>query len=430
MDFTVSPYLYNKHLKRSVSELLRLSVIAFMVLCAALQPLYAKSGDEKKEKGQAAPDAVRKLPIEMKTGLTGHEVYPGDEIKLLISFSSAKPFAADVLGSLPLGDFEFKAREVWRGEEEGAYVVRHSITIRHFEPGAHEAPRIPFVLKQGGEQEERKSGLMRVTVKSLLQEEAQKIALQQMKDKAAGDESGKKKSGANKPKLLGPNDGKPFGPTMNPPPVKGGRAPAPQAGQGMPPGAPPPRGALAAEEEEAQGVRLSPRDIKNPVPMFYEDYTMLYIAGALLLVLLCGLLAWWWLKRPRNVEEEAAPEFIDTRPAHLIAFERLNELEARQLVAKRRLKEYHLGLSEILRDYFARRYKLDEALSLTSEEVAASLKKLYLRDLSERLVEALLFGCDLVKFAKDEPPDDTCFERLKEARLIVERTKEETLGIQ
>jgi hypothetical protein len=368
----------------------------------------------------AADKADGPLPIEMNARLLDHAVYPGDPIRVEVSFKSPKPFGADVLGSLPLGKFELRNRDRSRAETDGGLTITHLFELAAYEPGPYETPRIEFVLRQGGREEERTLDAMRVTVKSLLEEEAQKIAQQQAPPAAP---NAAPNGGAT---IVQPGGATPP-PTLNLPGAVPG-AGIPGAQPGMQPGQPTAQG-QPGQPEPVQ-VKLEPRDIKGPVGLFVEDYTPAYLLGGIAALALLGLGIWWWLRRPRHIEEEIERAPVDTRPAHVIALARLDELERRQLVAKREIKAYHLELSEILRDYFKRRYELVVALSMTSSEIVGMLKGLYLRDLDDRAVAELLLAGDLVKFAKDEPTDEICHERLARARLIVERTKEAGHGVQ
>lgn len=356
-----------------------------------------------------AAAAKPKLAIEMETKLLANVVYPGDPIPLQIVFRSERPFTADTLGALDLGDFELKDRETTRGEENGKHVVRHSFRLLSFTPGVYELPRVTFSLKQNGAEEERQSDLTKVTVKSLLEEEAQKMAAQAAKDRAAGVQPGQKpKQGAT---LIDPR-------TQGQAPMLNVPGPV-----GAPGAAPTPNGAPGQDQD--QGVKLMPRDIKDPLPLVKKDYTLAYVLGGVLALLLAAGLGLWLRRHWRAKEKETVvEEIVDTRPADEIALLALQALEAKGLLAKRDYKQFHLELSEILRAYLGRRYGNPEALTLTAPEVVAWIEALYLREISEKVLDEVLSGCDLVLFAKDEPNDEDCFKRIEQVRLIVTRTAE------
>lgn len=371
-----------------------------ILLLFLLIPAYAWTG------GLLSAEEKSLSGVERKARLLTHEIYPGDEIVVEMEFSSTTPFTAETAGNLALDQFELKSRTTDRKEESGRIFITHRFVLLLFKPGDYEVPQITFSLRQNSEQEEWKSDKMRVIVKSLLEEEAMKMAMQQRQDRTAN-----AKPSPNGPAQIVDPNAQPFGPAVQ---VPGGSLPPPSAPS---PGAPPP--------PEPEKVQLAPREIQDPLPLSREDLTLLYLlvglAGALLLF---GLVYLIYRRHRRRQTVEDEPVARDLRPAHVIALGRLDDLESHQLIAKRLIKEFHLELSAILREYFSRRYNLDSALSYTSEEVSQQLKRLYLKELNESMVSQILFAGDLVKFAKDLPTDEECYERLNLARTIVQRTKE------
>jgi hypothetical protein len=108
----------------------------------------------------------------------------------------------------------------------------------------------------------------------------------------------------------------------------------------------------------------------------------------------------WWNKRPELTPVE---KIIPARPAHEIALERLQKLEAEKMWQADKIKEYYSELTDILREYIELRFQVP-ALEQTTDEIMTSLKRL--PDLSQSQLEKikrLLFLADLVKFAKEKP---------------------------
>ena len=90
-------------------------------------------------------------------------------------------------------------------------------------------------------------------------------------------------------------------------------------------------------------------------------------------------------------------------------------------MAEGEVKEYHIQASEIVRRYLEGRYEVS-ALELTSYEVLERLRAL---DLGEETLVALggfLEDCDLVKFAKHVPTDQSCAQLVLRARTLVRET--------
>ncbi|MGM9781907.1 MAG: hypothetical protein ACI3ZV_00225 [Paludibacteraceae bacterium] len=131
----------------------------------------------------------------------------------------------------------------------------------------------------------------------------------------------------------------------------------------------------------------------------------------------------------RYVKRHAAPsaevaEPQDLRPAHEIALERLNVIKAEKLWQQNRAKEYHTQLTDVVRDYIARRFGIC-AVEQTSAEILAGIQpelsgqKTVYADL-----KTLLTTSDLVKFAKYKPLVSEDEKSLALAYQFVEATKE------
>ena len=131
----------------------------------------------------------------------------------------------------------------------------------------------------------------------------------------------------------------------------------------------------------------------------------------------------------RYVKRHAAPsaevaEPQDLRPAHEIALERLDVIKADKLWQQNRAKEYHTQLTDVVRDYIARRFGIC-AVEQTSAEILAGIQpalsgqKTVYADL-----KTLLTTSDLVKFAKYKPLVSEDEKSLALAYQFVEATKE------
>lgn len=131
----------------------------------------------------------------------------------------------------------------------------------------------------------------------------------------------------------------------------------------------------------------------------------------------------------RYVKRHAAPsaevaEPQDLRPAHEIALERLDVIKAEKLWQQNRDKEYHTQLTDVVRDYIARRFGIC-AVEQTSAEILAGIQP----ELSEQKtvyadLKTLLTTSDLVKFAKYKPLVSEDEKSLALAYQFVEATKE------
>jgi hypothetical protein len=165
----------------------------------------------------------------------------------------------------------------------------------------------------------------------------------------------------------------------------------------------------------------------KPPRAFPRRFPWLAAALALLaLALAAGAFLLWrrLRRRPRAAAApRPAPVPVDTRPAHVIAIEALDALEARRYPQQGLMREHSTGLSEIARRYLGMRYGFD-ALDSTSFEVMRALAPRALGTEDLTIVRGLLAATDWVKFAKGAPTVEEALALLGQARLLVEHTRE------
>jgi hypothetical protein len=166
---------------------------------------------------------------------------------------------------------------------------------------------------------------------------------------------------------------------------------------------------LANEPEPELKPDLGPGEV-----VVERDDTLLWILGGIaaagLVALLTLLGRWLWSKRRPRPESPPPPP----RPAEEIALEKLEALSRSPLLDEGRVKEFHVILSETIREYLGNRYEFD-SLELSSEELVTALRrsKISPEDLSHTL--DFLAETDLVKFAK-------VILTLEESRALLERS--------
>lgn len=165
-------------------------------------------------------------------------------------------------------------------------------------------------------------------------------------------------------------------------------------------------------------------DIKGPLDMEYSllDWLKehwLWVVGVLAAIaLVFGIIYWLKKKKPAPVVREIPKPKI---PAHIIAFRKLDELQEKKLWQNDRVKDYHIELSDILREYLENRYYV-QALEQTTWEIMQSLKKIDCDEENKSRLRQLLTLSDLVKFAKEKPlsvENETC---LSDAYQFVKAT--------
>lgn len=164
------------------------------------------------------------------------------------------------------------------------------------------------------------------------------------------------------------------------------------------------------------------RDIKGPLEI---PRNWLLSLPILLAALAIGAVGYWLYRRYRQRASvgAGAPETVLVRPPHEIALEALAQLEESGLLERGDVKEYFIGVSEIVRRYIEGRYQVD-ALEMATYEVADGLDRVGV-SLETRLeFERFLSDCDLVKFAKWVPEMGFSREMVGRARGLVEGTRE------
>ncbi|MEM7130806.1 MAG: hypothetical protein AAF702_31065 [Chloroflexota bacterium] len=149
------------------------------------------------------------------------------------------------------------------------------------------------------------------------------------------------------------------------------------------------------------------RDIKPqatlPRPSIWPS---LLLATGVLLILL--LLAWLW-RRWRQNRTEAPVENtpVITRPAHLIALDELQRIEALHLPTQRQFAEHYDLVTDVVRRYLVQAFDIP-ALDLTTAELqqlfrqSSNAQKL-IGPIEKTHMIQLLEEADLIKFAKVEP---------------------------
>jgi hypothetical protein len=142
------------------------------------------------------------------------------------------------------------------------------------------------------------------------------------------------------------------------------------------------------------------RDVKPPmsVPITFAD-VLPYLLVAV------GIAGAFWLVRyivrKRKKGEPLIPE-APPRPADEMALEALHALESEKLWQREKVKEYHSQLTDIVRTYIERRFKI-LAMESTSDEILSGFTDGMIEKNLKEDLKTVLFRADLVKFAKAKP---------------------------
>ena len=166
------------------------------------------------------------------------------------------------------------------------------------------------------------------------------------------------------------------------------------------------------------------RDIQDivdvPSPLWRAISVTCVVVLVLALVLVLGRSLF------RRLRERAAE--AERRPAHEIAYEQLDQLQAMNLIAAGKIREYYFRLSEIVRYYIQNRFSIYAPDMTTEEFLEAVARTRVLQDAHSDLVRRFLQHCDLVKFAKYSPQPFEIQEAYLSARRLVDETKQVETG--
>ncbi|MBN1900673.1 hypothetical protein JW926_05020 [Candidatus Sumerlaeota bacterium] len=163
------------------------------------------------------------------------------------------------------------------------------------------------------------------------------------------------------------------------------------------------------------------RDIKSPLSIPAKPYLRNFLigSGVLLLVL---LIAAYLIRRHLLSRKKREPEeWVPPRPIEEIALEEIATLEKSSLLEEGKIKEYYTRISEIIRVYLGRRYRVN-AIDLTSYELLRALEEKEIHDEAFKILEGFFDTCDLVKFAKFKPDQSLHRAVMEKARFIVKET--------
>lgn len=120
----------------------------------------------------------------------------------------------------------------------------------------------------------------------------------------------------------------------------------------------------------------------------------------LLLAIFVAALIIYLIKNKGNKKNTKIFKIKPQAPAHVIALEKLEQIRKEKLWAKGMVKEYHIQITETIREYIENRFGIN-ALEMTTSETIEALENLneISKDSLSKLRQLLELG-DAVKFAK------------------------------
>lgn len=154
----------------------------------------------------------------------------------------------------------------------------------------------------------------------------------------------------------------------------------------------------------------------------FGDFSIWFWIGlANLAILLIGVFLYFYLLRKKEKERIQAEKEIIIRPAHEVAFEKLDLLHEKGLWQQGKIKEYQTELTYTVREYLENRFGI-QALESTTGEINRSLKEVDFDPKHSSDLNNILQIADMVKFAKAKPDESIHQEFMNKARALVKET--------
>jgi hypothetical protein len=159
------------------------------------------------------------------------------------------------------------------------------------------------------------------------------------------------------------------------------------------------------------------RDIRANMKTPVNAAEILPFALGLIALGLIVFLLVYWIRRKLRKRKDIISEVL-SEPADVIALRELEQLREEKPWVQKQVKQYYIRLTEILRLYIERRFRI-MALEQTTDEILASLKKSLHSDSGLKRLASILKLADLVKFAKVIPNQEENEAQLDEAVSFV-----------
>ncbi|HOV11127.1 MAG TPA: hypothetical protein PLL90_05130 [Bacteroidales bacterium] len=167
------------------------------------------------------------------------------------------------------------------------------------------------------------------------------------------------------------------------------------------------------------------KDIKMPLgePLTWREVLPWVLLG-LAILLISGIII-YVLRKLRKKEPIIQLPQKPKIPPYEKALTELEDLRIQKLWQSGKTKEFHSGLTDILRIYLEGQFQV-EAMEMVTADLIASLKTAHLPEEEIKRLEKILTLADMVKFAKFNPLPDEHDHSLKNGVLFVENTRPKT----
>ncbi len=161
------------------------------------------------------------------------------------------------------------------------------------------------------------------------------------------------------------------------------------------------------------------RDVKEPYTIPLPWWIMLLVVVGTVGLVIGGYYLYKYWKKRKEGKIELKPEVII--PPYDIALAKLDELGQKKLWQNGKVKEFHSEVTEIVREYFEKRFNF-RALEMPSSEILPVLSYLEEGKVIVETADKFFSNADLVKFAKFEPMPHINDEMMTQAYEMVKLT--------
>ncbi len=163
------------------------------------------------------------------------------------------------------------------------------------------------------------------------------------------------------------------------------------------------------------------KDIRG-APITFMDTLPWLILALIVGGIIAGIINYFTRRKPAEVK---VPKVVKADvPPHVIALRKLDELQEEKLWQQGEVKAYYVALTDIVREYIERRFKV-LAMESTTDEILAELSAKDIDFKQKGILQNLLERADLAKFAKSKPGAGQNMESIEIARQFVQETKVE-----
>lgn len=128
-----------------------------------------------------------------------------------------------------------------------------------------------------------------------------------------------------------------------------------------------------------------------------------------------------YIKRRNALQTKDATPEEPLLPAEVVALEKLNAIREEKIWQKGQIKEYYTQLTDVIREYIARRFQVS-SVEQTSDETLRDIRPLLTDKALYQQLSEMLRLADLVKFAKWTTTPDENENALRSAYSFVQQT--------